>query len=60
MGSVHCSAFTAVASYSDEYTELYPYASDSANVGGTHMKTAQEIKEEKKVRLRVVMKSNDR
>ena len=36
-----------MASYSDEYTELYPYASDSANVGGTHMKTAQEIQEEK-------------
>ena len=31
---------------SDEYTELYPYASDSSNVGGTHMKTAQQIKEE--------------
>ena len=33
--------------YSDEYTELYPYASDGSNVGGTHMKTAQQIKEEK-------------
>ena len=32
---------------SDEYTELYPYAEDGSNVGGTHMKTAQQIKEEK-------------
>ena len=40
-------SITVVVCYSDEYTELYPYASDSSNVGGTHMKTAQEIKEEK-------------
>ena len=31
---------------SDEYTELYPYAPDAANVGGTHMKTAEEVKAE--------------
>ena len=33
--------------YSDEYTEVFPYAPDSSNVGGTHVKTAQQIKEEK-------------
>ena len=32
---------------SDEYTELYPYAPDAANLGGTHMKTAEEVKAEK-------------
>ena len=31
---------------SDEYTQLYPYAPDSSNLGGTHMKTAEQIKEE--------------
>ena len=40
-------SITVVVCYSDEYTELYPYASDGSNVGGTHMKTAQQIKEEK-------------
>ena len=31
---------------SDEYRELYPYAPDVSNVGGTLMKTAEQVKAE--------------
>ena len=43
--SVQPPATSLVVCYSDEYTELYAYAGDKTNSGGTHMKTAQQIKE---------------